>query len=224
MRALILLIVCALLPSVAAAQDFWCWNADEVRAYVDGDQVRLSHLAALLNCCPDPITYDVHVGDVTIFIEERSESPCDCDCCYNLEVALDDVPPGPWILRYRWFDTEIRDWTEQVLQIYVPDVGQPFDTYVAGQNSYGCLDAAPVPEDEASTEQEPRTSPLQPNPFVGWTSMPGSESAGFDVYDVGGRIVGSYRGVRIGSDLPPGVYFVRRHGESEPTWRVVKLQ
>jgi len=144
MRTL-LLIVFLLLSSAATAQDFWCWDADEVRATVRDDQVRFEHLAALLNCCPDPITYDVYVGDVTIFIEEHSQSPCDCDCCYNLDMTLDDVPPGFWIVRYRWFDIEIQDWAEQEFQIEVPDVGQPYIPFVAEQAIYGCLESTSVP-------------------------------------------------------------------------------
>jgi hypothetical protein len=107
----------------------------------------VQHLAAALNCCPDPITYDVHVGDVTIFIEEQSQSPCDCNCCYNLALTLDDVGPGPWILRYRWFDIEINDWAERELQIHVPDIGQPTETYVFSQASYGCLEAEGIADD-----------------------------------------------------------------------------
>jgi hypothetical protein len=151
MMRTIVLLACVLLPVAGSAQDeFWCWNMDEIRAKVEGDTVRLAHLAALINCCPDPITYTVTVGDASILVEERSQTPCDCECCYNLSVTLENVPPGPWNVVYRWFDTETQDWTEQVLQITVPDVGQSYTPEVAGQEASGCLPAThagepPVP-------------------------------------------------------------------------------
>ncbi len=144
------LIVCLALPIAAAAQgEFWCWDADEVLAEVSGDTVHLFHHAALLNCCPDPITYEIDVGDATILVEEHSLHVCDCECCYDLGVTLEDVPPGPWNVLYRWFDIEIWDWTERVLEITVPDVGQGLGPFVADRASYGCLEAAVVPESPA---------------------------------------------------------------------------
>ena len=60
------LLLCLALPLSAAAQDeFWCWDADVVEVVAHGDMVRIYHLAALLNCCPEPITFDVHIGDAT---------------------------------------------------------------------------------------------------------------------------------------------------------------
>ena len=145
MRALAV-IVCLALPVAALAQgDFWCWDADEILVEVSGDTLHLFHHAALLNCCPDPITYEVEVGDATILVEERSLYVCDCDCCYDLAVTLVDVPPGPWNVLYRWFDIEIWDWAERVLEITVPDVGQGPEPAVLEQASYGCLEAAVVP-------------------------------------------------------------------------------
>ncbi len=144
---LLLLAVCLVLPITAFAQgEFWCWNADEIHAEVYGDSVRIFHRNALLNCCPDPITFEIEVGDATILVEEHSLYVCDCDCCYHLEMTLDDVPPGPWNVLYRWFDIEVWDWAEQVVEIVVPDVGQPLEPFVARQASHGCLETAEIPE------------------------------------------------------------------------------
>jgi len=153
MRALILLLACTSLPTVGIAEELWCWNVDQVLVQVNGDRVRVDHLAALLNCCPDPITYHVEVGDVTVFIEERSETQCYCDCCFNLDVTLEDFPSGPWVLRYRWFDIETDEWTEREFQIEVPDLGQPYVPYVAAQNRYGCLETSDVPEEEPPADR-----------------------------------------------------------------------
>ena len=137
------LLACVLLLSAPAAQaQFWCWDADEIEAEVDGDTVRLYHLSALLNCCPDPITYEILVGDATVLVVEHSESPCNCDCCYNLEVTLGEFPAGPWNILYRWFDIEIGDWAERSLQIEIPDLGQGYVPFVAGQTISGCLETA----------------------------------------------------------------------------------
>jgi len=146
MRALAL-IVCLALPLSAAAQGgFWCWDADQVLAEVCGDTVHVFHEAALLNCCPDPITHEVVVGDATILVVEHSLSPCDCDCCYEVHVTIADVPAGHWNVLYRWFDIEIWDWAERVLDIEVPDVGQVGKPYVARERSSGCLESTDVPD------------------------------------------------------------------------------
>lgn len=150
MRALAL-IVCLSLPLTAAAQDeFWCWNADEIRAQVCGDTVNFFHEGALLNCCPDPITHDVVVGDATIFVEEHSLDVCDCDCCYEVHMTLANVPAGPWNVLYRWFDIEIQDWAERVLEIEVPEVGQGYVPTVVRETDSGCLESSDASDDPLS--------------------------------------------------------------------------
>ena len=112
----------------------------------DGHTVRIQHLAALYNCCPEPITYDIEIGDATVLIEEQTQSPCDCDCCMDTELVLTDFPPGHWILTFRWFDIEIWDWVTDSQQIYVPDVGQQHDPVIAAQTVTDCLTAVGAPE------------------------------------------------------------------------------
>jgi len=63
-----------------------------------------------------------------------------------------------------------------------------------------------------------------PNPFVSFAAIPGHSSDRFALYDVSGRIVGTYRGNRIGSDLSTGVYFLKvASGDSRPV-RIVKVR
>jgi len=64
----------------------------------------------------------------------------------------------------------------------------------------------------------------RPNPFVSFATVPGHEGKRFEMYDVLGRKVGVYPGDRIGWDLGPGVYFVRREGEEGAPVRVVKVR
>ena len=102
MRSLLtfLFVFIVFIPPAAAFEYLWCCNKDAVRVEVDPatSVVRIIHEAALYNCCPEPILYDVELGDATLMVTERTleESPCDCDCCFELGVKIADVPPGPW--------------------------------------------------------------------------------------------------------------------------------
>lgn len=63
-----------------------------------------------------------------------------------------------------------------------------------------------------------------PNPFRSLAQVRGKEREWFVLYDISGRRTGTYRGDRIGIDLPPGVYFLRSlEGDSAPA-RVVKVR
>lgn len=72
----------------------------------------------------------------------------------------------------------------------------------------------------------PHTSPLRalPNPFISFTSAPNHDHDFFELYDITGRVVGTYRGDRIGSNVPPGVYFLKAYSKNSSLLRVVKVQ
>ena len=144
-RLLAGIVLVVVLPSVAQAQ-FWCWDADEVIAEVEGDVVRIQHLAALYNYCPDPITYDIEVGDATILIVENTQFPCDYECCYDLELTVSNMPPGPWNLLFQWFEVETWQWTERILEIIIPDVGQEPEPVLKESSRSDCLEPSAVPE------------------------------------------------------------------------------
>ena len=77
------LVVCALISvAFTAHAQYWCLDLDEIVAEVDGSQVHIQHLADFINCCPDPITYDIQVGDAAILVEEQSDAGCYCLCCF----------------------------------------------------------------------------------------------------------------------------------------------
>ncbi len=63
-----------------------------------------------------------------------------------------------------------------------------------------------------------------PNPFVSFTTVPGRVGENFELYDISGRRIGTYRGDRIGQDVRPGVYFVRAKGETGITARIIKVR
>jgi len=83
----------------------------------------------------------------------------------------------------------------------------------------------------SGAEEEERVAPERnrgykaaPNPFVSFATLPGHEAERFALYDISGRMVGIYRGDRVGMDISAGIYFLRPEtGEGRPL-RVVKLR
>jgi hypothetical protein len=65
---------------------------------------------------------------------------------------------------------------------------------------------------------------VNPNPFVSYASVPGYGRERFALYDISGRLVGMYQGDKIGADVSPGVYFIRRAGADVAPVRIVKLR
>ena len=65
---------------------------------------------------------------------------------------------------------------------------------------------------------------ITPNPFTSFARVAGLEGERFDLYDITGRRVGTYRGDRVGEGLAAGVYFLRtENGASKPV-RIVKVR
>ncbi len=127
MRASNLILPIALLlaaPPAAQATQLWCEDADALRIGVDPQTaaVLLTHAGAMYNCCPEPILYDVDAAGGTLTVVERvlEETPCDCICCFDLEVVVADVPPGDWDVVFRWFDAESGSTRELTGQVTVP--------------------------------------------------------------------------------------------------------
>ncbi len=65
---------------------------------------------------------------------------------------------------------------------------------------------------------------VSPNPFVSYTTVSGQNQGGFWVYDISGRMVGWYKGNRIGRDLTPGIYFICREKREMTPQRIVKVR
>lgn len=76
----------------------------------------------MYNCCPEPILDDVDAAGGTLTVVERilEETPCDCICCFDLEVVVADVPPGDWAVVFRWLDEESASWRELTGSVTVP--------------------------------------------------------------------------------------------------------
>jgi hypothetical protein len=65
---------------------------------------------------------------------------------------------------------------------------------------------------------------VSPNPFTTFATVPGHSSEPFSLYDISGRRVGTYRGDRIGADVPQGVYFLRPLDSKDKPLRIVKVR
>jgi len=63
-----------------------------------------------------------------------------------------------------------------------------------------------------------------PNPFVSYTRILGYEQESFTLYDISGRVLGAYKGDRIGVDLSPGVYFLVSENKNTKPVRIVKVR
>ncbi len=159
MRSILsVLFTLTLFVAPATADDYlWCNGTDEVRVEIDPatSDLHLFHDGAQYNCCPEPITYEVHFGDATLFIVEHvaADPPCDCNCCFDLGVTIPDAQPGPWQVTFSWLDEETHVWIDWHGQITVPDVGQGFVHGAPVSANSGCLDTTGVP-----TEPEPRST------------------------------------------------------------------
>ena len=62
-----------------------------------------------------------------------------------------------------------------------------------------------------------------PNPFVSFCRIPGREAGRFNLYDISGKLVGTYPGNRVGEELSPAVYFIKSCDRGE-SLRAVKVR
>jgi hypothetical protein len=63
-----------------------------------------------------------------------------------------------------------------------------------------------------------------PNPFTSFARIPGYEKDDFSLSDITGRLIGKYRGERIGENLPAGVYFIIPQNKNLKPIRIVKIR
>ena len=63
-----------------------------------------------------------------------------------------------------------------------------------------------------------------PNPFISLARIPGYEKEDFALADITGRMVGKYKGAKIGENLPAGVYFIIPQNKNINPIRIVKVK
>ncbi len=100
-----------------------------------------------------------------------------------------------------------------------------YDVYLIKTDSNGRVG---VEDKKASPPVHSVPFSICPNPFISFASIPYHETERFELYDISGRNVGTFRGDRIGEGLSAGVYFLRPSTltpqSSTPTLRIVKVR
>ena len=94
-----------------------------------------------------------------------------------------------------------------------------FDVYLIKTDANG---NAGVEEPAGRRQEAAGSLKATPNPFASFTQIPDHETERFNLYDISGKMVGAYRGDRIGEGLSPAVYFVKLEAEPGRSLRVVK--
>jgi hypothetical protein len=96
-----------------------------------------------------------------------------------------------------------------------------YDVYVIKTDGDGRVGV----EEQGSSKQVAAGSvKATPNPFAAFTRIPGHEAERFNLYDISGKMVGTFPGDRIGEGLSPAVYFIERDGNHGGRLRVVKIE
>ena len=83
---------------------------------------------------------------------------------------------------------------------------------------------AGVEEPRDSKQETVGSVKATPNPFTSFARIRGHEAERLDLYDISGKMVGTYQGNRVGEGLSPAEYFIKlddRHGTS---LRIVKVR
>ena len=80
-------------------------NLDCIQYEYDGQLVlKIKHLNAGFNCCPDTITADIEVEGNVITVSERESTEvhggCDCLCLFNVEYQVNHVLPGVYTIKF----------------------------------------------------------------------------------------------------------------------------
>ncbi|MEO0228067.1 MAG: hypothetical protein ABIL70_08485 [candidate division WOR-3 bacterium] len=67
---------------------------------------------------------------------------------------------------------------------------------------------AKIEEREFKNQRVARKIKAIPNPFSDYTVVSGYEQEFFNIFDISGRYLGKEKGIRLGAELPNGVYFI----------------
>jgi len=63
--------------------------------------LKIKHLNAAFNCCPDKVFGEISIDSniITIVEKEKLTDPCKCNCLYDLDYELTDIEAGNYIIR-----------------------------------------------------------------------------------------------------------------------------
>lgn len=69
----------------------------------DGDNniLTLKHINSAFNCCPGLITCNVSSrNDTILIVESEEQSPCDCDCLYDLDIEINGITTTQYFIQF----------------------------------------------------------------------------------------------------------------------------
>ena len=140
--------------SPAIAQEYlWCYNEDSVSFALDPaiPQLTIEHRAAMYNCCPEPVSYQVELGEGILTVTEivGADPPCDCICCFNLKAEVTGLPSGLWTVRFTWLNEEDWQWLTEETQLVVPGPTEMAPAVQVDHEISDCLDVSAVPDQPA---------------------------------------------------------------------------
>jgi hypothetical protein len=99
--------------SISVSSDMECKNGSSlksndpapelscIRYSYDGDSILvIQHLNAAFNCCPEGFAIDIEViGDSLIIREDDEKQLCKCNCLYDLEIRVRNLPADQYHIR-----------------------------------------------------------------------------------------------------------------------------
>lgn len=61
----------------------------------------LTHFNAGFNCCPGTLSATFNLVNDTLYIlENESESLCDCNCLYDMDMEINFLEPGDYVIKF----------------------------------------------------------------------------------------------------------------------------
>lgn len=151
-RILVLILILAgLAASPAQGQEYlWCFDRDNVVFHHDPltSLLTIEHQAAMHNCCPDPVWFEVALAEGLVTVTELVgvDPPCDCICCFTLEAEVAGLPAGAWTVRFTWLNEEDGQWATAETQVVVPPAAAATDGITVEGRISACLNATAVPD------------------------------------------------------------------------------
>lgn len=71
----------------------WTYNEEQT--------LLMTHFNSGFNCCPEAIITTMTVSNDTIYIIERdAEQLCRCNCLYDVDLEITDLPVGKYVIRF----------------------------------------------------------------------------------------------------------------------------
>lgn len=163
--ALLLIAFCGVFVAPVLAASDWCYdNGDYIYAVVEQGTITIHHDAAFYNCGPDSIAYTwTQEGNAFYVIETEYNPSAFCFCCYDLTTSMEEVAPGQYVIDFFWEDYETGP-QHRILQVFVPDEGQPGNPHGGGHTCSPCLEESGSVDPGAPGGARLRLRPAEPNP------------------------------------------------------------